>query len=194
MIIEVGTHSNPCSTTISNSAFPPNSEVGTEVGTPSNPYGAVTSDVLFPPVPTFLPKDHYNNNNPAGVDSVIRNQTPSMDIPSKGENLGGNTSSDNGQNLLEQGLEGVPTSFQRGGNTSEKLEKVTDEDAQAIRDIALVWWPEYYPEQMQALLTQMYGWQSPGTKYDVAIIAEWLQGEDSLVRERITELVHQRES
>jgi putative DNA primase/helicase len=26
--------------------------------------------------------------------------------------------------------------------------KVTPEDAQAMRDIALVWWPEYYPEQL----------------------------------------------
>jgi len=70
--------------------------------------------------------------------------------------------------------------------------RIAPEDAQAIRDIAQVWWPEYYPEQMQALLTQMYGWQSPGTKYDVATLAEWLEGEDSLVRDRITELIHRR--
>jgi putative DNA primase/helicase len=70
--------------------------------------------------------------------------------------------------------------------------KVTPEDAQKMRDIALVWWPEYYPEQMQALLTQMYGWQAPGTKYDVATLAEWLQGEDDLIRDRITELIHRR--
>jgi putative DNA primase/helicase len=71
-------------------------------------------------------------------------------------------------------------------------ERITPEDAQAIRDIALVWWREYYPEQMQALLTQMYGWQSPGKKYDVATLAEWLEGEDSLVRDRIKELIHRR--
>ena len=70
--------------------------------------------------------------------------------------------------------------------------KVTPEDAQAMRDIALIWWPEYYPEQMQALLTQMYGWQAPGTKYDVATLAEWLEGEDELIRDRITELIHRR--
>jgi len=70
--------------------------------------------------------------------------------------------------------------------------KVTPEDAQAMRDIALVWWPEYYPEQMQALLTQMYGWQAPGTKYDATTLAEWLQGEDDLIRDRITELIHRR--
>jgi putative DNA primase/helicase len=72
--------------------------------------------------------------------------------------------------------------------------KVTPEDAQAMRDIALIWWPEYYPEQMQALLTQMYGWQAPGTIYDVATLAEWLQGEDNLIRDRITQLIHRRKS
>jgi hypothetical protein len=45
---------------------------------------------------------------------------------------------------------------------------------------------------MQALLTQMYGWQGPGTKYDVATLAEWLEGEDELIRDRITELMHRR--
>jgi putative DNA primase/helicase len=72
--------------------------------------------------------------------------------------------------------------------------KVSPEDAQAMRDIALVWWPEYYPEQMQALLTQMYGWQTPGTKYDKTTLAEWLQGEDDLIRDRITQLIHRRKS
>jgi hypothetical protein len=70
--------------------------------------------------------------------------------------------------------------------------KVTPEDAQKMRDIALVWWPEYYPEQMQALLTQMYAWRAPGTKYDVETLAEWLEGEDELIRDRITELIHRR--
>jgi putative DNA primase/helicase len=71
-------------------------------------------------------------------------------------------------------------------------ERITPEDAQVIRDIALVWWDDYYPEQIQSLLTQMYGWQAPGAKYDVAILAEWLQGEDDLIRDRITELIHRR--
>jgi predicted RNA-binding protein len=39
----------------------------------------------------------------------------------------------------------------------------------------------------------MYAWQTPGTKYDVAVIAEWLEGEDDLIRDRITELIHRRE-
>jgi putative DNA primase/helicase len=72
--------------------------------------------------------------------------------------------------------------------------KVTPEDAQKMRDIARVWWLEYYPERIQALVTQMYGWQAPGTKYDVATLAEWLEGEDSLIRDHITELIHRRES
>jgi putative DNA primase/helicase len=71
-------------------------------------------------------------------------------------------------------------------------EKVTPEDAQKMRDIARVWWLEYYPERIQALVTQMYGWQGPGTKYDVATIAEWLQGEDDLVCDRIKQLIHRR--
>jgi putative DNA primase/helicase len=71
-------------------------------------------------------------------------------------------------------------------------EKVTPDDAQKIRDIARLWWSEYYPEQMQALFTQMYGWQAPGTKYDVATLTEWLEGEDNLIRDRITELIHRR--
>jgi len=69
---------------------------------------------------------------------------------------------------------------------------INPDDAEELRDIALVWWPEYYPEQMQSLITQMYGWQAPGTKYDMATLAEWLEGEDGLIRDRITELVHLR--
>jgi putative DNA primase/helicase len=71
-------------------------------------------------------------------------------------------------------------------------EKVTPDDAQKIRDIARLWWSEYYPGQMQALVTQMYGWQAPGAKYDAATLAEWLEGEDDLIRDRITELIHRR--
>jgi hypothetical protein len=69
---------------------------------------------------------------------------------------------------------------------------INPDDAEKLRDIALIWWDEYYPEQMQSLNAQMYGWQAPGTKYDVATLAEWLEGEDSLIRDRITELVHLR--
>ena len=71
-------------------------------------------------------------------------------------------------------------------------EKITPEDAQAIRDIALVWWPEYYPEQMQSLLTQMYGREAPGTKYSVATLVRWFDGEVPEVRDHITELMRLR--
>lgn len=71
--------------------------------------------------------------------------------------------------------------------------KITPEDAQAMRDIALVWWLEYYPEQLQTLQTQMFGWDAPGSKYDLATLAEWLEGEVKAVRDRIGELIHHRE-
>lgn len=70
--------------------------------------------------------------------------------------------------------------------------EVSPEDAAKLRDIALVWWPEYYPQQLQSLLTQMYGWNEPGTKYDVAVIADWLESQDELIRDRLTELIHRR--
>jgi hypothetical protein len=147
---------------------------------------------VSPPVTTFLLKHSQNDSACAEADILIRSQTPKVEVPGESANQGGDTFLDNSQNLLEEGLESVTTSSQQGGDTSSKLEKVTDEDAQKLRDIALVWWLEYYPEQMQALLTQMYAWQAPGTKYDVATLAEWLEGEDDLIRDRITKLIHRR--
>jgi predicted P-loop ATPase len=192
---EVVSPQNPHSTSNLDTVIPPTNEVVSEVVSPSKPYPAITSGTPIPPDTTFLLKDYCKNNTDtdAEADILKRNQTPNTNTPSKGENIGGITCFDDAQNPVGQSLGGDTTSPEGGGITSLKLEKVTDEDAQAVRDIALVWWPEYYPEQMQALLTQMYGWQAPGTKYDVAIIAEWLQGEDALIRERITELVHLRE-
>jgi putative DNA primase/helicase len=73
-------------------------------------------------------------------------------------------------------------------------EKITPKDAQTMRDIALLWWHEYYPEQMQSLVAQMYGREAPGTKYSVTTITKWLEGEVAEVRDRITELIHLRES
>jgi predicted P-loop ATPase len=70
--------------------------------------------------------------------------------------------------------------------------QIAPEDAQAMRNIALNFWSKYYPEHIQGLITQMYGWQAPGTRYDVAILAEWLQGEDDLIRDRLTELIRLR--
>ena len=66
---------------------------------------------------------------------------------------------------------------------------ISEEDAEKLRDIALIWWNEYHPEWMQALLTQMYGWQTPGTKYDVAVIVQWLEGESAETRDRINQLI-----
>jgi putative DNA primase/helicase len=73
-----------------------------------------------------------------------------------------------------------------------ELAQIAPEDAEKIRDIALIWWEEYYPEQFQTLIAQMYAWNAPGTRYDAATITAWLEGEDVVVRERITELVQQR--
>jgi hypothetical protein len=39
---------------------------------------------------------------------------------------------------------------------------INPEDAEKLRDIALIWWEEYYPEQMQSLNAQMYGGKRQG--------------------------------
>jgi pyruvate/2-oxoglutarate dehydrogenase complex dihydrolipoamide acyltransferase (E2) component len=70
-----------------------------------------------------------------------------------------------------------------------RAEQVSEEDAEKLRDIALIWWPEYYPEQIQGLITQMYGWKAPANKYETAVIFLWLEGEDAEVRERINQLI-----
>jgi len=61
-------------------------------------------------------------------------------------------------------------------------------DAEKIRDIALIFWDEYYPEHTQSLITQMFGSKSPGTRYSEEIIYKWLETEDELVRDRISQL------
>jgi putative DNA primase/helicase len=67
---------------------------------------------------------------------------------------------------------------------------ITPEDAEQMREIALVWWPEmYHPKTLQSLVTQMWGWGAPARKYSAAQIARWLQEEDELVRDRIGELM-----
>jgi putative DNA primase/helicase len=77
---------------------------------------------------------------------------------------------------------------------SPPAETITTEDAEKIRDIAEVWWLEYYPDQLQNLLTQMFGWKSPGTKYKVATIENWLEGESETVLARISELLRLRDN
>jgi len=61
-------------------------------------------------------------------------------------------------------------------------------DAEKIRDIALIWWDEYFPKHIGSLITQMFGWKSVGTKYSQEIISQWLETEDELVRDRIHQL------
>jgi putative DNA primase/helicase len=68
---------------------------------------------------------------------------------------------------------------------------VTPEDAEKLRGIALIWWDEYYPEHEQSLMTQMFGWNEPGRKYDLAVIAEWLETQEDLVKERIAYLMNE---
>ncbi len=73
--------------------------------------------------------------------------------------------------------------------TAEPETAITPEDAEKMREIALVWWPEmYHPETLQSLIVQMWGWGAPGTKYDAATVTAWLALEDELVRDRISEL------
>ena len=71
-------------------------------------------------------------------------------------------------------------------------EIIAPADAEKLREIATVWWPEYYPQQLQTLITQMFGWGAPGTRYGVATITAWLASEDAVVRERIGELIRRR--
>ena len=84
--------------------------------------------------------------------------------------------------------EPVPEPEQTPEQTPEPAQ-IAPEDAEKMRDIALVWWPEMYPEALQSLVTQMFGWGAPAKKYSASLIAQWLQGEDDLVKYRIGELM-----
>jgi hypothetical protein len=90
------------------------------------------------------------------------------------------------------GLEPVPPQAageaQPAQTTVPESETITPEDAEKMRDIALIWWDEYYSEQLQNLLVQMFGWKSPGTKYSREAIGRWLESEDAVVGERLDEL------
>jgi hypothetical protein len=93
---------------------------------------------------------------------------------------------------LAQPLLQTPEPSPENAPASPQPAEITPEDAEKMRDIALIWWPEYYPEQLQALIVQMYGWQSPGTCYEAATIRAWLEGEDALVQQRIGALMDLR--
>jgi putative DNA primase/helicase len=81
-----------------------------------------------------------------------------------------------------------PGELQPAQITVPESETITPEDAEKMRDIALIWWDEYYSEQLQNLLVQMFGWKSPGTKYSREALERWLESEDAVVRERLDEL------
>ncbi|MEG3907841.1 VapE family protein [Microcoleus sp. w2-18bC1] len=70
---------------------------------------------------------------------------------------------------------------------------IDEKDAEKLREIATIWWPEYYPEHLQNLLTQMYGWKAPGTKYQREVIVNWLTGETAEVRDRINLLIAEKD-
>lgn len=73
-----------------------------------------------------------------------------------------------------------------------KSEGIDEEDVEKLREIATIWWNEYYPEQLQNLLTQMYGWKAPGAKYEKEVIVDWLTGETEEVRDRINLLIAEK--
>jgi hypothetical protein len=62
-------------------------------------------------------------------------------------------------------------------------------DAEKMRDIASIWWQQYYPQGMQSLITQMFGWDSPGRKYIRYAIKRWLKGQSAQIQERIGKLL-----
>ncbi len=86
--------------------------VVTEVVTPQNPLSNSASDTVLPPVTTFSPK-HLPNANSVAEARETEDSQPQKSL----ENRGGNTSPDNAQNLVEQGLQPVTTSQNKGGNT-----------------------------------------------------------------------------
>jgi len=67
-------------------------------------------------------------------------------------------------------------------------------DAEKMREIASVWWEEYYPENMQSLIAQMFSWNAPGRKYIRYAIKRWLKSEDAQIQQRIVELLDLKES
>ncbi|TAF00893.1 MAG: hypothetical protein EAZ79_01640 [Oscillatoriales cyanobacterium] len=71
---------------------------------------------------------------------------------------------------------------------------IDPDDAQKLRDIALIFWEEQYPDQLQSLIVQIFGWDAPGQKYNLEIIKNWLAGESELVRDRIKKLIEIHQS
>lgn len=89
---------------------------------------------------------------------------------------------------LEPSLELTPAGEEVGATAGT----IDEKDAETLREIATIWWDEYYPEQLQNLLTQMYGWKAPGVKYQKEEIVDWLAGETAQVRDRINVLITEK--
>lgn len=70
----------------------------------------------------------------------------------------------------------------------ELLAVITRADAGKLKDIATVWWDEYYPEHVQSLRTQLFGWGSVGNRYAPETVMEWLTVQKPKVRDRLIEL------
>jgi hypothetical protein len=77
---------------------------------------------VLPPVTTFLPNHLPNSNSAAGGD-----KTDNTQFDKSFENGGGNASFDNAQNPLQQGLQPVTTSQNKGGNTPSHPETHANE-------------------------------------------------------------------
>ena len=65
-------------------------------------------------------------------------------------------------------------------------------DAETMREIASIWWEEYYPENTQSLIIQMFGWGAPGRKYIRYAVKRWLKGENAQTQERIGKLLDEK--
>jgi hypothetical protein len=75
------------------------------------------------------------------------------------------------------------------GEPPPPIEQIEQIDAEKMREIALIWWDEFYPEQMQSLISQLYAWKAPGTKYSQEAIDCWLNTQDEIVKERISGII-----
>lgn len=71
---------------------------------------------------------------------------------------------------------------------SELPTVITRADATKLKDIATTWWEEYYPEHIQSLRTQLFGWGSVGNRYTPETVFEWLKVQKQVVRDRLMEL------
>lgn len=62
-------------------------------------------------------------------------------------------------------------------------------DREAILEIAIDFWPHYYPGGIQSLVTQLFGREAPGSKYSLKAITNWLESQQQVIQERIWKLI-----